>query len=556
MWKADDRVEKKLLALRGKYAKQLGARLFDIETSWGRIERNLHDGAAWDEFHRLSHALAGSGATFGFPGVSKAAHALEVLSGEILDRGPPSTAEPLHRVADLLVQLRKSALDPESPVEIENLQLQPSGRALRGEHLVLVVDGDRDQAQALGAEIERAGYAVRTKTRPEDILEEIARTPPAAVLLSIVFPRNRDLGLQIANRIHRAYRGGIPVIFTSTKQDFDTRLAAVRAGGAGYFVKPLHVDKIVAKLDWLIATRSLEPYRVLVVEDDRMASPRHAAILMDAGMAAERIREASELSDRLRDYEPELLVVTHDLPQCTALELAQVVRQQEAYADLPVVFVVRDQESGHAFLRMGFDEEDFLVARVDPDDLIALVTRRILRRRFIRSVLTQDNLAKSLVDACPVDAHPRGTPNPPAGICKGAPARSRSRPMALVIEDDKYVLEAIRIKLEAQGIHVLRAGGGMEGFRIAYNEAPDVIVTDYVMPEGSGDYLLSRLRDHAETRGIPVVVITGKTVGGQKDQALERDMLGRRGAVAFLTKPLNLDALVEVVQRHAQSVTA
>ncbi|MCP5114673.1 MAG: hypothetical protein GY953_27915, partial [bacterium] len=47
----------------------------------------------------------------------------------------------------------------------------------------------------------------------------------------------------------------------------------------------------------------------------------------------------------------------------------------------------------------------------------------------------------------------------------------------------------------------------------------------------------------------PVVVITGRTIGGWKDYAVERDMLGRCGAAAFLRKPLKLDALLEVVGR-------
>ena len=82
------------------------------------------------------------------------------------------------------------------------------------------------------------------------------------------------------------------------------------------------------------------------------------------------------------------------------------------------------------------------------------------------------------------------------------------------------------------------------------------IVTDFNMPEGSGEYLLARLRSNPSTRDTPVVVVTGTTFGGSKDYALERDMLGRRGAAAFLRKPLKFDALLEVVGRLAGLATA
>lgn len=547
----DRAVGSKLKALRTKYARRLGTKLSHLNATWQRIRNDVHDGAAWEEFHQQAHALSGSGAMFGFPGVSRMAQAIEVASGDILDDGPPDTDEPFQRIAELLAQLEKSAADPETDVAVDNPDSHPRQGSLRGRHLIFIIDGDGDQARAIASEVGDAGYAVHVSTEPEKPLNEIADAAPAVILLSIVFKRGRDLGLRLADQIRQTYAGRIPVIFISTRQDFATRLAAVRAGGADYFVKPVSAAKLVDRLDLLIARRSLGQSQILIVAGDPRAGARNAALLENAGLAVAVMTDASQVSEGIDEFQPELILMDYALPQCTGIELARVILQQDRFAGLPVVFLLSDEETRHDLLRMGLDEEDFLPNGATLDDLISLISHRIARARFVRSAIAQDNLTKVLFYGGSNDPRARAAA---AGTATPAPPRGATR--VLVIEDDELILEAISIKLKAQGMKVSRASGGFKGFTLAFDEAPEIIVTDYKMSEGSGDYLLSRLKSHPQTRDIPVVVVTGKTLAGRKDCALERDMLGRQGAVAFLAKPLDLDALVEVVQRHVGTVTA
>ncbi|MCH8240444.1 MAG: hypothetical protein IIB62_10435 [Proteobacteria bacterium] len=62
--------------------------------------------------------------------------------------------------------------------------------------------------------------------------------------------------------------------------------------------------------------------------------------------------------------------------------------------------------------------------------------------------------------------------------------------------------------------------------------------------------MIARLKQSAATRDIPIIVLTGWTVGGHKDVALERDMKGRRRVAAFLTKPVDFDVLLDALRRH------
>ena len=129
-------------------------------------------------------------------------------------------------------------------------------------------------------------------------------------------------------------------------------------------------------------------------------------------------------------------------------------------------------------------------------------------------------------------------------------APSAPRPKVLIVDDDRNILQVFTISLGAYGVDVITAENGMNGFTIALTEEPDVIVTDYTMPGGSGDYFIGRLKREPETRDIPVIVLTGRKFEGQEDMALKRDMLGRGGAVAYLSKPVALDALLGELQKH------
>jgi CheY-like chemotaxis protein len=90
----------------------------------------------------------------------------------------------------------------------------------------------------------------------------------------------------------------------------------------------------------------------------------------------------------------------------------------------------------------------------------------------------------------------------------------------------------------------------MRGLWLAMKETPQVIITDYRMPEGSGEYLIARLRAVPALKAISVIVLTGASGGTNRDYALERRFLGEYGVSAFLSKPLKFEALLEALSRH------
>jgi adenylate cyclase len=139
-----------------------------------------------------------------------------------------------------------------------------------------------------------------------------------------------------------------------------------------------------------------------------------------------------------------------------------------------------------------------------------------------------------------------------AAVAPAQPEPAAALPKVLVVDDDEDMLRVLRLRLRACGLEVLTATSAMQALWIAMKEMPDVIVTDYCMPEGSGEYLLARLRAVPAFKNLPVILVTAASAGTKRDFALERRFLGEYRVSAFLPKPLKFTELLDALARHIQ----
>lgn len=123
-----------------------------------------------------------------------------------------------------------------------------------------------------------------------------------------------------------------------------------------------------------------------------------------------------------------------------------------------------------------------------------------------------------------------------AAAPKSAPEQVGAGAVVLVVEDNP---EMNRFLCETLGEdhRVLAAFDGAEGLRKAVELAPDLIVTDVMMPELSGEDLVRRIREHASLDATPIVLLTAKA-----DDELRVRVL-REGAQDYLTKPFSVEEL-------------
>lgn len=109
----------------------------------------------------------------------------------------------------------------------------------------------------------------------------------------------------------------------------------------------------------------------------------------------------------------------------------------------------------------------------------------------------------------------------------------------LFIEDEPDLQRTMSAVLDKAGFSVVKALDGQLGFKLAKKEKPDLILLDLILPKMDGFAVLRALKKDAETKDIPIVVLTNLEGSIDVEKAL------RLGATTYLVKA-NYD-LAEVV---------
>ena len=157
------------------------------------------------------------------------------------------------------------------------------------------------------------------------------------------------------------------------------------------------------------------------------------------------------------------------------------------------------------------------------------------------SVTSQPDVGSTFTLVIPV--HDRS--NPPAEQDTTEPKREVSGDVAgthtvLVVDDDEALHDVVGAMLGREGYRVLHARSGPEAMTLAREQQPDAITLDVMMPQMDGWTVLSSLKADAQTRDIPVVIVTMLN-----DRAIALSL----GADAFLSKPIDWAQLSAVLKQ-------
>lgn len=117
----------------------------------------------------------------------------------------------------------------------------------------------------------------------------------------------------------------------------------------------------------------------------------------------------------------------------------------------------------------------------------------------------------------------------------------------LVVEDESSLQKAMIDVLKINGYEAVGANDGEEGLNMAKSEKPDLILLDVIMPKMNGFDVLKALKADAETKPIPVIILTNLESSGDIERALSL------GAMTYLVKT-NYE-LDDVIKRVRDSLT-
>lgn len=116
--------------------------------------------------------------------------------------------------------------------------------------------------------------------------------------------------------------------------------------------------------------------------------------------------------------------------------------------------------------------------------------------------------------------------------------------MALIyiVEDDESIQEIESVALKSSGHEVLTFGNAKDFYNKLQEILPDLIVLDVMLPDESGNEIIKKFRSQAETRNIPVIMVTAKTSEMDLVRGIED------GADDYLKKPFSVMELISRVK--------
>ncbi len=126
-------------------------------------------------------------------------------------------------------------------------------------------------------------------------------------------------------------------------------------------------------------------------------------------------------------------------------------------------------------------------------------------------------------------------------------------PRVLLVEDEPAQRAVLAYNLEAEGFDVIQADNGEDALLLVSEEAPDIIILDWMMPKLSGIEVCRRLKMRPETRGIPIIMLSARAEEVDKIRGLET------GADDYVVKPysvLELMARARAQLRRVRPSTA
>ena len=117
----------------------------------------------------------------------------------------------------------------------------------------------------------------------------------------------------------------------------------------------------------------------------------------------------------------------------------------------------------------------------------------------------------------------------------------------LIVDDEKNIVDIIAFNLKKEGFQVIKAGDGEEGLKKTFEQQPDIILLDIMMPKMDGYETCKKIREKLQT---PIIMLTARAEEVDKVLGLEL------GADDYVTKPFGIRELVARVKANLRRLEA
>lgn len=285
--------------------------------------------------------------------------------------------------------------------------LHDIGAILEQDIVIAVIDDDVAVSQALTKLLESFNFRVQTFTSIAAFLERdvqfYSSSPPHLILLDIMMPDVSET--QVFEFALAMREQAIKVICLSGLSSYETRLKAVRAGLNDYIVKPVNVTVLVSKIRKSFHLDSHKPMYIMMLDDQPDVCDFYENAVSSPYLSIKAFSSVATFFKVLENFTPDIFLLDLTMPTISGLEVAKILRQQNKYDFIPIVFLTGDEteETKIRILDAGADD---VIPKGTPIRMVMQhISTRTLRGQHIRYLTSRDSLTGVLnhgqiMDAC------------------------------------------------------------------------------------------------------------------------------------------------------------
>jgi diguanylate cyclase (GGDEF)-like protein len=255
---------------------------------------------------------------------------------------------------------------------------------------IAIVDSDKPSGLAITALISEFNFNVKYFNNIKELNDRLSTHQLDLVLLDILMPEVSTK--QVFEFAATLNRRGIKVISYSGLFNFETRLAAVRAGIADFIVKPTSILGIIEKIKRALNLQQTRDYQIVLIDDQKSTGEFYQTLLEDAQCEVHFMDSVQEMFKCLDDIHPDLFVFDMNMPQVDGLEATKMIRQQKQFDFTPIIILTADEQLETKLSAVQGGADDVIAKSTPPVLVIKLLLTRLKRSLSVREFVSKDSL--------------------------------------------------------------------------------------------------------------------------------------------------------------------
>ncbi|MDH5600540.1 MAG: PAS domain-containing protein, partial [Gammaproteobacteria bacterium] len=373
--------EKKLELLQDDFIKNLPGMMVDIENLFGVLSNNRRNKTILKRLHEHLVALADVAGLYGAEEVSVEARKfdLEIMLFLEQDDFENEVESVTDKAGNNLYQLKKTAEEYLLSAAGERNKIK--NKTLKKGSVVYTLLGNELFSAELKYNLEKNIFHCQCFHEINSLEIAYKNKNPVAILVDNEFVEEDNNGLEVVSYLKSKIKDCAPVIYIGDSLTVEARLAAARVGVDRYFNYPVDINKIIQSAIGLDSDMEHLPYRVMIVDDDKALLECYKTILTEEEIIVEAVIEPLKAFSLIDDFKPDIIVVDMYMPECSGDELVRMIRQDDRWALIPIIFLSAEKDINNQLEAMALGADDFLTKPIHANKLVATINTTAKRAR-------------------------------------------------------------------------------------------------------------------------------------------------------------------------------